>query len=159
MVNSRDARRSLPAQRCLSMGVGTLVVAVRVAVGVLFVATGAAKLRAGPVTVTRAIGAYELLPERWMALLGPSLGPAELFVGVMLVLGVTTPAAASAGVVLLVMFNLAIGAALRRGRRNQCGCGIAEMPISRRLIARNTALIVLLLVSATQASSLSEVSP
>ena len=141
------------------MEVGTLVVSVRVAVGVLFVATGAAKLRAGPAAVIRAIGAYKLLPERWTTLLGRSLGPAELLVGVMLVLGVGTPAAAIAGVVLLVMFNVAIGAALRRGRRNQCGCGIAEMPISRRLIARNTALIVLLLVSATHASRLFEVSP
>ena len=141
------------------MDVGTLVVAIRVAVGVLFVATSAAKLRAGPAAVMRAIGAYKILPERWTALLGRSLGPAELLVGVMLVLGVTTPAAAIAGVVLLVMFNVAIGAALRRGRRNECGCGIAEMPISRRLIARNTALIVLLLVSTTLTSSLSEISP
>jgi uncharacterized membrane protein YphA (DoxX/SURF4 family) len=140
------------------MEVGALVVGVRVAVGVLFVATGAAKLRAGPLSVIRAIGAYKLLPERWTALLGRSLGPAELSVGVMLILGVGTPAAAVAGVVLLVTFNVAIGAALRRGRRNDCGCGIAEMPISRRLIARNTALIVLLLVSATGASNLSELS-
>ena len=140
------------------MEVETLVVAIRVAVGVLFVATGAAKLRVGPAAVMRGIGAYKLLPERWTALLGRSLGPAELLVGVMLVLGVGTPVAAITGVVLLVMFNVAIGAALRRGRRNDCGCGVAEMPISRRLIARNTALI-LLLVSATLASSLSEVSP
>ena len=74
------------------MEVGVLVVAVRVAVGVLFVATGASKLRAGPATVMRAIGAYILLPERWMALLGRWLGPAEPFVGVTLILGVTTPA-------------------------------------------------------------------
>jgi hypothetical protein len=126
---------------------------------VLFVATSAAKLRAGPAAVMRAVGAYKLLPGRWIALLGRSLGPAELSIGAMLVLGVTTLAASIAGVVLLIMFNVAIGAALWRGRRNECGCGIADMPISRRLIARNTALIVLLLVSATQASSLSEVSP
>jgi hypothetical protein len=46
------------------MEVGALVIAVRVAVGVLFVATGAAKLRAGPLTVIRASGACKLVPER-----------------------------------------------------------------------------------------------
>ena len=75
----------------------------------------------------RAIGAYKLLPERWTALLGRSLGPAELSVGVMLTFGVGTPAAAIAGAMLLVMFNVTIGAVLRRGRRNECHQGKAGL--------------------------------
>ena len=135
------------------MDVDVVNFGMRLAVGTLFLASGAAKLRVGPSRVMQSVGAYKIVSARWAVRIGRVLCPAEILVGGALLAGLTTTIASLSGIGLLSIFNVAIGAALLKGRRNDCGCGIGGGPISRRLLVRNSGLIALLIVCAVQASS------
>ena len=92
-----------------------------------------------------ALDGYRLLPTRWTGRSAALLLIAELASGIALLLpGVESAAALAAGL-LLLLYSVAIGINLARGRREiDCGCGVAgaRRPLSEALIARNVLLIV-----------------
>jgi uncharacterized membrane protein YphA (DoxX/SURF4 family) len=99
-----------------------LVLVCRLAVGIVFVLAGAAKL-AAPGSFAAALAAYDVLPPAALRPLTLTLPLVELLVGVWLALGLFTRAAAWAAVALLATFMAAIGQALLRGiSLEDCGC-------------------------------------
>ncbi|MCL6647285.1 MAG: DoxX family membrane protein [Chloroflexi bacterium] len=100
----------------------------RLVVGALFLLAGLAKL-AAPGTFSAALVAYAVLPVTlvyWVATLFPWV---EVAVGLALLVGLFTRAAAGVAIALLLMFSLLITQALLRGLSlEDCGCfgGITE---------------------------------
>ena len=115
-----------------SAGFGILGLAGAVAVGMVFVLAGAAKLRHREL-LAGVIANYRLLPA---ALVGPAallLPPVELALGAM---------------ALLLIFAAAMAINIRRGRSQiDCGCGRSQLrqPLSWLLVGRNVVLAALLL--------------
>ncbi len=89
---------------------------------------------------------YRLLPFPAHALHALVLGLAEAAIGAGLLIASTRTTAATAAIVVLAAYALAIGLNLVRGRREiDCGCSGpgAEQPISWHLVARNCLLAAL----------------
>jgi len=97
---------------------GTLA---RLVVGGVWLVAGFLKLSAGAASV-RAVRAYHLLPEGVVPTVGHALPALEIVVGLSLVVGVLTRAAAVLSAVLLVAFIVGIAAAWARGLQIDCGC-------------------------------------
>ena len=127
-------------------GFGILGLAGAMAVGLVFVLAGLAKLRHREL-LTGVIANYRLLPS-W--LVGPAamlLPPVELALGIALLLGAHWLAALGA-MALLLVFAAAMAVNIRRGRSQiDCGCGRSQLrqPLSWLLVARNALLAALLL--------------
>lgn len=103
-----------------------LGVAASVAVALLFLVAGIDKLR-NRALLPGVIANYRLLPEVLVAPAALLLPPVELAVAAGLVLGVS-PWAPLAAIGLLLLFALAMGINIRRGRRHiDCGCGHAGL--------------------------------
>ncbi|HLQ04846.1 MAG TPA: MauE/DoxX family redox-associated membrane protein [Verrucomicrobiae bacterium] len=121
-----------------------------VAGGVLF-AAGLVKLWMGPQSFARAILDYRLIPAALAVPLARALPAMEIVIGAALLTGLLVRPAVLAGTALLVIFSGAVAAALARGQRNACGCGVSvgarRGVVSRRLIARNAFLTALLWVA------------
>lgn len=124
--------------------------ALRVMVGLIFVAAGGSKvLRVAAVRHT--VQRYALVSTAAARALAPLLGPAEILIGTALVLSPWAPALASArllALALLALFSGAIGSALRRGLRIPCGCGIllGDHVITPATLGRNLALLAVLIL-------------
>jgi hypothetical protein len=118
------------------------------AIALLFLSAALAKLRAlAPFAAT--VAAYHLLPERLSVISAPLLPLFELAVGGALLMSGARPAAALMGSALLLLYALAIGINLIRGRRDlDCGCmGPGQRrPITPFMIWRNVALAAVLLI-------------
>jgi uncharacterized membrane protein YphA (DoxX/SURF4 family) len=97
---------------------GTLA---RLVVGVVWLAAGLSKVSDGAASV-RAVRAYDLLPESVVPTIGHALPALEIVVGLALVAGALTRAAAVVSSVLLVAFILGIASAWARGLQIECGC-------------------------------------
>ncbi len=127
-------------------GFSILGLAGAVAVGMVFVLAGAAKLRHREL-LAGVIANYRLLPA---ALVGPTallLPPVELALGTALLLGGHWLAALGA-MALLLIFAAAMAINIRRGRSQiDCGCGRSQLrqPLSWLLVGRNVVLAALLL--------------
>ncbi len=117
----------------------------RILVGGLFLAAGAAKLRAGGDPFLRRVLAYDLLPPWAATLLGRWLPWAEVVAGSVLMLGLAPTSASLVGATLLVIFAVAMGINVRRGRAVECGCLGATGQVRGRFVWRNLALAALLL--------------
>jgi uncharacterized membrane protein YphA (DoxX/SURF4 family) len=99
-----------------------LTLAARIAVGLIFVLAGVSKLVA-PGTFSATLLAYDVLPVGLLRPVSLILPWIELVVGLYLLAGLFTRAAAWAAVVMLTVFMLAIGQAVLRGISLQdCGC-------------------------------------
>jgi uncharacterized membrane protein len=86
---------------------------------------------------------YRLLPQFTVRLASYLLPLAELAIGLGLVVASTRPYAAVGAMLLLTVFNVAIGINLARGRREiDCGCfsSVLKQRLSGGLIVRNIAL-------------------
>ena len=94
---------------------------VRVALGCVLVYSGYAKLIDLPASV-RATRAYQLLPESLVPLVGNGLPMFELILGVLLVAGLLTRAAAGLTLLLMLAFEVGIASAWARGLAIDCGC-------------------------------------
>jgi len=70
----------------------------------------------------RAVRAYQLLPDAAAQLIGAGLPLVEVVLGVLLVIGLGTRAAAGISVLLLSAFVVGISAAWARGLQIDCGC-------------------------------------
>lgn len=88
--------------------------------GVLLVA-GALKI-GSPLVSARAVQAYQIFPFDVAAYLGYALPVIEIIVGLLLVVGLFTRAAAMIGTVLMLAFVAGIGSAWARGLNIDCGC-------------------------------------
>ncbi|MBO3745374.1 DoxX family membrane protein [Streptosporangiaceae bacterium NEAU-GS5] len=88
--------------------------------GVLIVA-GWLKMSA-PALSVEAVKAYRLLPDGVASAVGYGLPVVEIVVGVLLVLGLLTRAAAIIGGLLMLAFVIGIASAWARGLRIDCGC-------------------------------------
>ena len=93
----------------------------RVVTGGVWIVAGALKLP-DPAGSVRAVRAYELLPEAMVPTVGYLLPALEVAVGVLLVLGLLTRAAAAASGLLFVAFVVGIASAWARGLQIDCGC-------------------------------------
>ena len=93
----------------------------RLVVGGVWVVAGTLKLP-DPTENVRAVRNYRLLPESVVPLVGHGLPVLEILVGVCLLLGLLTRAAAVLSCVLFVAFVVGIGSAWSRGLSIECGC-------------------------------------
>lgn len=88
--------------------------------GALLVAGG---LKVGsPLVAARAAQAYQILPFDVAGYVGMTLPVAEIALGLLLVLGLYTRAAAIGGTLLMLVFVAAIASAWARGLAIDCGC-------------------------------------
>jgi uncharacterized membrane protein YphA (DoxX/SURF4 family) len=96
-------------------------VLLRLVVGSVWVVAGALKLPE-PAQSVAAVRAFQLLPSGIVPTVGQLLPVIEVVVGLMLVLGLLTRAAAAASVLLLVAFIVGIASVWARGINIDCGC-------------------------------------
>ena len=101
--------------------VGWLVLVLRVAIGAIFIVAGASKV-GQPALFAAQIAGFRILPEALIAPLAVMLPYWEIVLGALLVAGLFTRIAATVGVVLLAVFDLAIASAVVRGMSVSCGC-------------------------------------
>lgn len=125
----------------------------RVLAGLMFLTAAIGKMRHW--SVFRGVVAnYRLLPSHAEAAVAYGLPPAEALLGTALLLGTAPRWTAACAASLLLVFAMAMGINLRRGRRLvDCGCfqSTLKQPLSWKLVARNAVLACLL--AATAASS------
>jgi uncharacterized membrane protein YphA (DoxX/SURF4 family) len=104
----------------------------RVAVGVVFVVSGLAKVVDIDGTI-RSVRAYRLLPEAVIPTVGSALPVLELALAVLLVSGLLTRVAAGITMLLSTAFVIGISSAWARGLTIECGCfgnnGLASHPV------------------------------
>jgi len=93
----------------------------RLVVGGVWIVAGALKLP-DPAQSVDAVRAYELLPGALIRPVGLMLPAVEIVVGLCLVLGLLTRAAAIVSAVLFVLFIVGIASAWARGINIDCGC-------------------------------------
>jgi hypothetical protein len=91
---------------------------------------------------------YKLLPDGLAALAAWVISAAELLTALALILGAAMPIAASVSALLLIAFSSGVAANLIRGRRVDCGCGLATRLLSWRVVLRNAVLFALAVVVA-----------
>lgn len=94
---------------------------VRLFLGVVLVFAGIVKV-GRPLTAERAVQAYELFPLEVAKWIGLGLPFIEIALGLLLLLGLFTRAAAIAATVLMVAFIIGISQAWARGLTIDCGC-------------------------------------
>jgi len=114
-VTSRIARWTTGPQ---AAWFGTLA---RLVVGGVWLVAGLLKVSDGAASV-RAVRAYDLLPEAVVPTVGHALPAFEIVIGLALLAGALTRAAAVASSVLLVAFIVGIASAWARGLQIECGC-------------------------------------
>lgn len=127
-----------------------VVLLVRGLLGLLFVLSGVAKIKSGRESSAQVIRGYRFVPEPLVGVLVFALPAVELVIGVCLLTGVATKAAAWGAAVLLGGFTIAAAVVLARGERTGCGCfgRYFEQLISPKIIIRNLALVGLALLVA-----------
>jgi hypothetical protein len=118
----------------------------------LFAWAAAHKLRTHEVFAAT-VADYQLLPPRLIGVVAAVLIAVELAIAASLLWPATRAPGAAAGAALLVVYALAIGINLARGRRDiDCGCGLRPSAIGSRMVARNlimAAVLCLLLLPQT----------
>jgi len=121
------------------------------AVGLMFIVSGAAKLRTG--TFAGDLADYRVLPPPVVLPIAAALPWIEIFIGgaILVVPRATIPLIVAA--VLLVVFTGAVVVNLARGRHIACGCRGTSKPITWRLAAANVAWITAALAAAQIAIS------
>jgi len=123
----------------LDPAIGLLLIA---ALALLFVSAGLHKLR-DLRRFDAIFAAYDLLPVLAYRRLSWAIPAAELAVAGGLLFEDSRPFAAAVGIALLLVYALAIGVNLKRGRRDlACGCGGPDerRPIARWMVWRNILL-------------------
>lgn len=94
---------------------------------------------------TATITAYRLLPETWSKSLAVIITGTEFSVSVLLFMGWQSQIAASVSIFMLLIFSIALGINLIRGRADlECGCSGTryDQEISLGLLGRNIALSI-----------------
>jgi uncharacterized membrane protein YphA (DoxX/SURF4 family) len=123
-----------------------LALAIRTLVSLVFLTGACGKLRHGT-PFQGVVANYRLLPEAMVAPAAYLIPPLELLLGATLLLGVAFPWPDLGAAVLLLLFALAMGINLKRGRRHiDCGCfqSALRQTLSWKLVVRNGVLALLL---------------
>jgi len=94
---------------------------VRLVLGAVLLVAGGLKV-IDPQTSVQAVKAYELLPDGMARIVGWGLPFVEIGIGVLLILGLLTRAAAIVAGILMVAFIAAVASAAARGLSIDCGC-------------------------------------
>jgi hypothetical protein len=127
-----------------------LVMAIRILAALVFLRAAAAKWRS-PAAFEGVVGNYDLLPRALVAPVAAVLPVAEALIAAALLVPLALRARPeSAAAALLVVFAIAMGVNLARGRtRIDCGCGDprAGQTLRPSLVVRNLALAALLVVA------------
>jgi len=125
------------------------VLIVRVAIGVIFLVAGAAKV-GHAAEFAQEIAAFRLLPQGVIAPMALGLPLLEILLGACLVLGVFTRTTAWIAVAVFAVFDLAIASAVVRGMSISCGCfGPSDASVTTwGEVARDAVFIVLALAVA-----------
>jgi uncharacterized membrane protein YphA (DoxX/SURF4 family) len=113
----------------------------------IFLTSALPKIRQ-PRTFTSSITAYHLLPPHWTRPFALTLPWLELALGLLLLIGWQTRLAALTSAALLLLFLVAMGLTLARGRKDlDCGCSSKKhaQKIGWKTITRNVILILLAL--------------
>ncbi len=132
-----------PAMWEVALGVRTLV-------ALIFLTAAYGKVRHWAV-FQGVIANYRLLPEVLVAPVAYLLPPLEALLGTALLLGLGSPWPEGAAASLLVLFAIAMGINIGRGRRHiDCGCfqSALKQSLSWKLVIRNVLLSLLLGVAA-----------
>lgn len=127
-----------------------LALAIRVLVGLTFVTAAFGKLR-HRLEFQGVVSNYRLLPEAAVPAFALFLPPVEIVVATALLFAPSSWSALCAAA-LLVVFAVAMGINMQRGRRHiDCGCfqSALKQTLSWVLVARNVGLALLLAVPAT----------
>ncbi len=98
-----------------------LTVALRVVLGGIFLYAGGMKI-ADPVTFAGNVAAYKLLPTFGNYLVATTLPWVELLCGLLLVTGCRLRAATLIGLLMYLLFVVALTSAIVRGLDIDCGC-------------------------------------
>ena len=120
---------------------------IRLIFSIVFLVSSLPKLRE-PLTFSSAVTAYKILPSRWTRPFALFLPWLELTLGLLLLFGWQTRFAALASAGLFLLFLVAMGINLVRGRKDlDCGCSGKKhsQKIGWKTIARNMVLILLAL--------------
>jgi len=92
---------------------------------------------------------YSVLPERTLTAAAVAIPILEITAAILLIVPAARPPGAMLAGALLVLYALAMGAAVARGHYlMDCGCGDSPEPVSWLLVARNAALVILAAPSA-----------
>jgi uncharacterized membrane protein YphA (DoxX/SURF4 family) len=105
--------------------VTAMFLALRWAVGLIWIMAGAAKLGKSS-ELSSTLVAYRLLPSRLLAVVAKALPTGELLLGVALVGGVLPVVSGATAAWAFAVFAAAIAWNLANGRRFDCGCGISR---------------------------------
>jgi hypothetical protein len=122
-----------------------LAVAIRTLLALVFLAAALGKMRHW-LAFQGVLANYRLLPEKLIAPVAYMLPPVEAALAVWLAADPGSPGAPAAAAVLLLVFAVAMGINLRRGRRYiDCGCfqSTLAQTLSSALVARNVGLALL----------------
>jgi uncharacterized membrane protein YphA (DoxX/SURF4 family) len=120
--------------------------AIRVLVSLVFLTAAYGKLRNG-MPFQGVVANYRLLPDAMVTPAAYLIPPVELLLGATLLLGVAFPWPELGAAALLLLFALAMGINLRRGRRHiDCGCfqSALKQSLSWTLVMRNVVLASLM---------------
>lgn len=113
---------------------------------VLFAVAAVHKVRARAAFVAT-IAEYRIVPRGLLQPAGALLIVLEVALAVGLLWPATRVASAVLGASLLLVYGIAIGVNVLRGRRDiDCGCSFQHRPIGPWMVVRNVALAVVLLV-------------
>lgn len=119
------------------MTVDAVRLVVQLALGGVFVLSGAGKLR-HPLAFLRGVAEYDILPRPLAYAFGAVLVPLELLLALALLSGTALPVALPAGACLIVIFGVAVTVNLRRRRDMLCHCygGLGGERLSVRSLAQ-----------------------
>jgi uncharacterized membrane protein YphA (DoxX/SURF4 family) len=123
-----------------------VALAIRILISLVFLTAAYGKLRHW-VVFQGVVANYRLLPEGLAAPAAYALPPVEVLVGAALLLGVGSPWPELAGAALLLLFALAMGINIARGRRHiDCGCfqSALKQTLNWTMVIRNFVLSLLL---------------
>ena len=123
--------------------------AIRILVSLVFLTAAYGKLR-HRMPFQGVVANYRLLPDLMVAPVAYLIPPLELLLGMTLLLGLAFPWPEIGAAALLLLFALAMGINLRRGRRHiDCGCfqSALKQTLSWTLVARNLGLALLMAVA------------
>jgi uncharacterized membrane protein YphA (DoxX/SURF4 family) len=120
--------------------------AVRTLISLVFLTAAYGKLRHGT-AFQGVVANYRLLPDAMVAPVAYLIAPIELLLGATLLPGLAYPWPELGAAAMLMLFALAMGINLRRGRRHiDCGCfqSALKQTLSWILVMRNVALALLM---------------
>lgn len=137
------------AERRLGAVAPWLATVARLVLGSVWIVAGSLKL-GDLASSVRAVRAYELLPDAGAQIVGAGLPLVEVVLGLLLVAGFGTRAAAVISLLLLSAFVVGISAAWARGLQIDCGCfssggqlGPGQRPTYGWELLRDLGLLVL----------------